>query len=276
MATYAIGDIQGCYDELMQLLEALRFDPGRDRLWFTGDLVNRGIQSLEVLRFVKSLGDKAVAVLGNHDLHLLAIAAGASHLRPKDSFMDVLQAHDRNVLLDWLRQRPLLHRGARLGYTLIHAGLPPQWDLATAQACANEAEQMLRSADAKIFFNEMYGDQPLQWRDDLRGADRMRYIVNCFSRLRYCDADGRLALKYKDAPGAQPTELMPWFQVPWRKSADLKIIFGHWSTLGRYQGQGVYSLDTGCVWGGNLTALRLDDGQWFSVSCEGACAPGEE
>jgi bis(5'-nucleosyl)-tetraphosphatase (symmetrical) len=190
--------------------------------------------------------------------------------------MDVLQAHDRNVLLEWLRRRPLLHHDARLGYTLIHAGLPPQWDFITAQACANEAEQMLQGADAKTFFNEMYGDHPLQWREDLRGIDRLRFIINCFSRLRYCDAGGRLALKYKGTPGAQPAELMPWFQVPGRKSAALKIIFGHWSTLGRYQGHGVYSLDTGCVWGGTLTALRLDDGQWFSVSCGGACTPGED
>ena len=276
MATYAIGDIQACYDELMQLLEVLRFDPAQDRLWFTGDLVNRGTQSVEVLRFVKSLGDSAVMVLGNHDLHLLAIADGATYLRPKDSFMDVLEAYDRNSLLPWLQQQPLLHHDPRLGYTLIHAGLPPQWDLATAQACAKEAEQMLNSVDAKTFFKEMYGDQPQQWRKDLRGVDRLRFIINCFSRLRYCDAEGRLALKFKGAPGAQPSKLMPWFQVPGRKSANLKILFGHWSTLGRYQGEGVYNLDTGCVWGGTLTALRLDDGKWFSVSCEGACLPGED
>ena len=276
MATYAIGDIQACYDELMQLLELLRFDESHDRLWFTGDLVNRGTQSLEVLRFVKSLGDRVVVVLGNHDLHLLAIAAGTSHLRPKDSFMDVLEAHDRNVLLEWLRQRPLLHHDAHLGYTLIHAGLPPQWDLAKAQACANEAERMLRGVDAMRFFREMYGDQPQQWREELHGVERLRFIVNCFTRLRYCDGDGCLALQYKGTPGTQAPEFMPWFKVPGRNSGDMKIIFGHWSTLGRYQGNGVYSLDTGCIWGGSLTALRLEDGEWFSVRCEGACAPGED
>lgn len=276
MAVYAIGDVQACFDELMQLLEVLHFDPAHDRLWFTGDLVNRGNQSLEVLRFVKSLGDSAVVVLGNHDLHLLAIASGATHLRPKDSFMDVLEAYDRNDLLAWLRQQPLLHHDAQRGYTLIHAGLPPQWDLATAQACAAEAAQVLRGAEAITFFQQMYGDQPKQWREDLCGVERLRFIVNCYTRLRYCDANGRLALEYKGAPGTQAADVMPWFQVPRRKSAGLKILFGHWSTLGRYQGNGVYSLDSGCVWGRSLTALCLDDGQWFSVSCEGVCAPGED
>lgn len=276
MPVYAIGDVQGCYDELLQLVEELRFDPARDRLWFTGDLVNRGTQSLEVLRFVRSLGERATVVLGNHDLHLLAVGAGVSHLRPKDSFMDVLEAYDRNSLLSWLQQRPLLHHDARLGYTLIHAGLPPQWDLAAARACAAEAERLLRGADAVGFFRQMYGDRPQQWRGDLVGTERLRFIVNCFTRLRYCDAEGRLALQYKGAPGTQDAGVMPWFQVPGRKSADMKILFGHWSTLGRHQGDGVYSLDSGCIWGGALTALRLDDGRWFSVACEGACAPGED
>lgn len=276
MATYAIGDIQGCFDELLQLLEAVHFNAKHDRLWFTGDLVNRGTQSLEVLRFVRELGDKAVVVLGNHDLHLMAISAGASHLRPKDNFMDVLEAYDRDILLEWLLHRPLMHHDAVLGYTLIHAGLPPQWDLLTAQACAREGEQMLRGSDAVHFFQHMYGDQPRQWRAGLSGVERQRFIINSFTRLRYCDAQGNLALDYKGAPGTQPKEYMPWFEVPGRKSRDLKILFGHWSTLGRYQGEGIYSLDTGCIWGGALTALRLEDEQWFSVQCEGACAPGED
>jgi len=275
MAVYAIGDIQGCYDELLQLLDVLRFDPARDRLWFTGDLVNRGKQSLEVLRLVKSLGDRATVVLGNHDLHLLAVAAGASHLRPKDSFMDVLEAYEREGLLSWLRFLPLLHHDARSGYTLIHAGLPPQWDLATAQSCAAEAEQLLRGEAAQDFFQQMYGDQPLQWHADLSGVERVRFIINCFTRLRYCDTEGQLFLRDKGAPGGQAENIMPWFRVPFRNSAGMRIIFGHWSTLGRYQGEGVYSLDTGCVWGGALSALRLDDGEWFSIACEGACAPGE-
>jgi bis(5'-nucleosyl)-tetraphosphatase (symmetrical) len=275
MAVYAIGDVQGCYDELLQLMETFCFDEACDHLWFTGDLVNRGNQSLEVLRFVKSLGNRATIVLGNHDLHLLAVATGVSHLRAKDSFMDVLEAYDRDSLLSWLLQRPLLHHDARLGYTLIHAGLPPQWDLPIAQACAAEGERLLRSGDATGFFQRMYGDEPREWRDDLGGMERLRFIINCFTRLRYCDSRGRLALRNKGIPGSQATDDMPWFQVPDRKSADLKIIFGHWSTLGRFSGDGVYCLDSGCVWGGSLTALRLDDNEWFSVACEGACVPGE-
>jgi len=265
MAVYAIGDVQGCCDELLQLLEALRFDSLRDRLWFTGDLVNRGTQSLEVLRFVKSLGERATVVLGNHDLHLLAVAAGASHLRPKDSFMDVLEAYDRDSLLSWLQHRPLFHHDARLGYTLVHAGLPPQWDLAIAQACAVEVEQLLRGGDAKAFFQQMYGDQPAQWHDELSGVERMRFIINCFTRLRYCDDQGRLALRDKSAPHSMTSDSMPWFRVPGRKSAAMKIIFGHWSTLGRYQGEGVYSLDTGCVWGGALTAWVYEEDRYVSV-----------
>ena len=275
MAVYAIGDVQGCCDELLQLLGMLGFDPACDRLWFTGDLVNRGSQSLEVIRFVKSLGDRATVVLGNHDLHLLAVAAGTTHLRPKDSFMDVLGAYDRDSLLSWLQRQPLLHHDEPSGYTLIHAGLPPQWDLATARSCAAEAEQLLRGDDAIAFFQRMYGDQPLRWSADLSGVERLRFIINCFTRLRYCDGEGSLALRDKGAPGTQEENIMPWFRVPGRKSAGMKIIFGHWSTLGRYQGEGVYSLDTGCVWGGSLTALRLNDGKWFSLACEGACAPGE-
>lgn len=276
MAVYAIGDVQGCYDELLALLQAIDFAPARDRLWFTGDLVNRGPQSLAVLRCVRDLGERAVTVLGNHDLHLLAVAHGATHARRTDSFGDVLAAPDRGELLDWLRARPLLHHDAGLGYTLIHAGLPPEWDLATAQGCAAEVEQVLRHGDRGRFFAEMYGDQPDRWDAALQGWPRWRYITNCLTRLRYCHADGRLALGYKGAPGGQPAGQLPWFELPARRSADLKIVFGHWSTLSRYEGRGVYNLDTGCVWGRELAALRLDDGRWFSVACAAASAPGDE
>ena len=276
MSTYAIGDIQGCFDDFLALLERIQFSPARDTLWFTGDLVNRGTQSVEVLRFVRDLGERAVTVLGNHDLHLLAVASGAAKLRPKDSFMDVLEADDRDSLLAWLRRRPLLHHDANLGYTLLHAGLPPQWDLATAQACAAEVEQVLRGEDPAAFFQRMYGGEPARWRDELQGWERLRFITNSFTRLRYCTANGAMALDDKGRPGAQVAGLVPWFEAAGRRSADLNIVFGHWSTLGRHQSAGVSCLDTGCIWGGTLSALRLDDGRWFEVACEGACAPGED
>ncbi len=277
MPIYAIGDIQGCYDELTALLEALAFDAARDRLLFTGDLVNRGPKSLEVLRLVKSLGDAAVTVLGNHDLHLLAAARAQETGKPGDTFYDVLAAPDRDELLDWLRHRPLLHREPVLDVTVIHAGLPPQWDLDTAAACAAEVEAVLRSGAIDAYVENMYGNRPEVWSMALSGWDRLRFITNCFTRLRYCDADGRVALKAKGAPGSQPPGYLPWFQVPGRRSAGHTLIFGHWSTLGAGRFDDVYSLDSGCVWGGKLTGMRVDGGRELtSVPCAGACKPGEE
>jgi bis(5'-nucleosyl)-tetraphosphatase (symmetrical) len=221
MAVYAIGDIQGCYQELQGLLALIRFDPQQDRLWFVGDLVNRGPKSLETLRFVRDLGERATTVLGNHDLHLIAAAYGKS-LDHDDHTLDaILAAPDRNELIDWLRSRPLLHHDAVLGYTMVHAGLPPQWDLATAQNCAREVETVLR------------GD---------------------------CDRDGRLKMKPKGPPGSQPAGLLPWYDLPGRASRDLNIIFGHWSTLGVPDVPGIHAVDSGCLWGGQLTALRIDTG----------------
>ncbi|HWP94996.1 MAG TPA: symmetrical bis(5'-nucleosyl)-tetraphosphatase [Gammaproteobacteria bacterium] len=268
MAVYAIGDIQGCHDELRALLARLDFDPQRDRLWFTGDLVNRGPHSLAVLRFVKALGERAVTVLGNHDLHLLAVAAGARPLKARDTFGDVLAAPDREPLLEWLRHRPLLHHDESLGWTLVHAGLPPQWDLAQARACAAELEAVLRGPHWREFLHEMYGNEPDRWSDTLTGKARLRFIVNAFTRLRYCSADGRLDLATKLAPGSQPEGFMPWFEVPGRASAVLRIVFGHWSTLGPVTAPNLLPLDTGCVWGGALTARRLDgDGATVAVAC---------
>jgi bis(5'-nucleosyl)-tetraphosphatase (symmetrical) len=273
MATFAIGDVQGCYDDLMRLLERIHFDEQDDQLWFAGDLVNRGPDSLGVLRFVRGLGKRAVSVLGNHDLHLLAVAAGAAKVRDSDTLDATLDAEDREEHLDWLRHRPMLHHDAGLGYTLVHAGLPPQWDLGQAQACAHELEDALRRPQHAEFFREMYGDEPRRWRADLKGVDRLRFIVNCFTRLRYCSAAGDLELKHKGAPGTQPEGLLPWFEVPGRASAGLHLLFGHWSTLGEVRRHNVYPLDTGCVWGGRLTALRLDgDGSdsWYCVECKEA------
>jgi bis(5'-nucleosyl)-tetraphosphatase (symmetrical) len=276
MAVFAIGDIQGCYDDLLRLLERLNFNSGDDTLWFTGDLVNRGSQSLEVLRFVKTLGKRAISVLGNHDLHLLALASGIDKSKPTDTLDAVLKASDRDELLNWLRHRPLLHQDSALGYTLIHAGVPPQWDAATAQSCAHELECVLRGDDYLEFFKHMYGNQPNHWSPDLQTMERLRFIVNCFTRLRYCSPDGELDLMSKGPPGTQPKGYLPWFMVPGRASAELHILFGHWSTLGEAKGHNAYPLDTGCVWGGKLSALRLDgddSGSWYCVDCPGARRP---
>jgi bis(5'-nucleosyl)-tetraphosphatase (symmetrical) len=260
MATYAIGDIQGCCDEFEQLLEQLKFDPAHDRLWLVGDLVNRGPRSLDTLRLVRKLGAAVTTVLGNHDLHLLAAALVPKQpLKPLDTLQDILAAPDRDELLHWLRRRPLLHHDAMLGRTMIHAGLPPQWDFAQARACARELEAALRDDDACLeLFSHMYGDQPDRWSSELEGVDRLRFITNCFTRLRFCHADGRLALRHKGTIDDAPKGLMPWFRVPQRRSRDLRIVCGHWSALGYYDADGIVCIDTGCVWGSTLCAVRLD------------------
>lgn len=258
MAVYALGDIQGCYDELRALLDLLAFDPAHDRLWFVGDLVNRGPKSLAVLRFVQGLGDSAVTVLGNHDLHLLALAAGNLKHKDEASLDPVLCAPDRDELLQWLRHRPLLHQDNTLNFAMLHAGLPADWDMATATACARELEQALRSDDHLAYFLDMYGNQPDHWDPALAGQDRLRYITNCFTRLRYLEPDGRLALNEKGPLGTQKTGRLPWYQHPDRRSRDTRILFGHWSALGYVSQDNVWALDTGCLWGGALTALRID------------------
>lgn len=271
MAVYAIGDVQGCHDALLALLAHVGFDPARDRLWFAGDLVNRGPRSTEVLRFVRDLGERAVTVLGNHDLHLLAVGEGARPLRRKDTFAQVLEAPDAAELLGWLRRQPLLHRDAGLGYTLVHAGLAPQWSIAEAQRRAAELERALRAPGWHAFLAAMYGDDPVLWSEQLSGSARLRFITNAFTRMRYCDAAGRLDLAESGPPGSQPAGLMPWYEVPARRNAGERILFGHWATLDltgpidpRHR---VHHLDTGCVWGGRLTAMRLEDGRRFSVPC---------
>jgi bis(5'-nucleosyl)-tetraphosphatase (symmetrical) len=259
MATYAVGDVQGCAAELGSLLDKLAFSPTRDRLWFVGDLVNRGPRSLDVLRMVERLGDSAVVVLGNHDLHLLAVARGHATLRADDATLQqVLDAPDRGRLLDWLQSRSMLHHDPSLGATLVHAGLPPQWDVALARRCAGELEQALRSDRGGAVFARMYGNQPDLWRDDLEGADRLRYITNALTRLRACDADGRLLMKLKGPPDRLPRGAMPWFRVPGRRWAGARVVCGHWSALGYLDEGGVLAIDTGCVWGGTLAAQRID------------------
>ena len=275
MAIYVIGDVQGCFTALQQLVKDIGFDPNADTLWFTGDLVNHGPQSAAVIRFVRGLGERAISVLGNHDLHLLAVAAGKTRTKSHDTIADVLQSQDRDELLGWLRRRPLLHHDADLSLILVHAGLLPQWDLDMSTALAHEVESVLRGPDSDEFFAHMYGSQPRAWCEDLTGWDRLRVIVNAFTRLRYCDRSGHMDLVSTGPPGSQPKHLVPWFQLPDRRTKATTIIFGHWSTLGIWQKDGVIGLDTGCIWGGALTAVRVDNGRqdFFQTRCPQQQAP---
>ncbi|CRI64416.1 Bis(5'-nucleosyl)-tetraphosphatase, symmetrical [Thiocapsa sp. KS1] len=285
VSIYAVGDIQGCYREFRQLLDRLRFEPGVDRLWLVGDLVNRGPESLAVLRFVRDLGDCAVTVLGNHDLHLLALAEGNTRHAGKSTLDEVLRAPDRDALLHWLRHRPLLHHDSDIGFTMIHAGLPPQWSLADAQAYAQELEAALRGPDHRTFLMEMYGNKPKRWSPALTGMERLRFITNCLTRLRFCAPDGALALGEKGEIGSQSAGLRPWFRMPDRHTHGDRIIFGHWSTIGYLAEHNVWGLDSGCLWGGALTAIRIDGGgnaddkrpiTPIQIDCAGYLRPGSE
>ena len=270
MSAYAIGDLHGCHAELRRLLDKINFDKARDRLWFAGDLVNRGPDSLPTLRFVKALGRSARTVLGNHDLHLLAIAAGARGPHKKDTLSAVLNAADAAELLGWLRKQPLLLHSPALKYTLTHAGLPPEWTLKRARELARETELFIQGAQFNDFLKVMYGDQPARWSEALKGHERYRYIINALTRMRYINADGGLDMNEKGPPGQQAATLTPWYAVAGRKTRDHRLLFGHWSTvtLGKdkdFEKYKVCPLDTGCLWGGKLTALRLEDGQRFTI-----------
>src|SRR5262245_40158269 len=255
MSFYAIGDIQGCHAELCQLLDLIGFSPREDRLWLVGDLVNRGPDSLSVLREVKALGDAAVTVLGNHDFHLLNVAAGHAKLHKQDTLAPVLAAPDGDELVDWLQHRPLVvFEDERL---LVHAGLLPQWTPATALMLSREVEAALAGPHADAFLAARYGDEPRTWRDDLEGFDRLRVAVNAFARLRFCTADGTMELREKRGPGATPDGYRPWFEHEARASAGVTVICGHWSTLELRLLPNMLMLDSGCIWGGPLTAVRL-------------------
>ncbi len=271
---YAIGDIQGCADELRALLELIGYSADRDQLWFVGDLVNRGPRSLQALRHVRSLGDNAVVVLGNHDLHLLALALGGRAAAKRgDTLDEVLAAPDRDELIEWLLERPLAHLDR--GDLLVHAGLVPQWSADRTIALAREVESALRR-DPRAFLRQMYGDRPDRWSEELTGADRLRFVVNVLTRLRVCTADGRIDLAMKGPPAKARSDYRPWFELAGRASRDARIIFGHWSALGYVNAHGVIGLDTGCVWGGALTAMRLDvEASPVSVPCTGYRAPDE-
>lgn len=265
MAIYAVGDLQGSLAPLKRLLKKIGFDRSHDRLWLVGDLVNRGQESLECLRFVRGLGDAAVTVLGNHDLHLLCVAEGLAKLRGSDTLQPVLDAPDRAELLGWLRTRPMLHREGE--YALVHAGLLPQWTVDEAAALAHEVELALRAPNYREFFAAMYGNEPATWSDDLAGFDRLRVIVNAMTRMRLCTTLGRMEFKHKGEPVNFPSGFMPWFDVPGRRSGDSTLICGHWSALGLKTTDKLLSIDTGCVWGRSLTAVRLEDRAVFEVSC---------
>ncbi len=265
MGTYAIGDIQGCYDPLQRLLEHIQFDPAHDTLWLVGDLVNRGTQSLEVLRFIKSLGASAISVLGNHDLHLLALAAGYGRAHKGDTLDAVLAAPDRDELLHWLRHQRLAWRENE--FVLVHAGLLPGWSVDDAMRLAAEAEAVLQGEHYRDFFAQMSGHEQRAWSDALTGTERLRMIVNGFTPLRYCNAAGEMDFHHKGAPGTQPADRLPWFDVAGRRSAEATVIVGHWSTLGLVNRSDLIALDTGCLWGGRLTAMRLADRRVFALDC---------
>ncbi len=271
MRLFAIGDIQGCATAFDMLLRKIAFRPSRDRLWLVGDLVNRGPDSLAVLRRVMGLGRSVTCVLGNHDLHLLATVAGRRELSPADTFDDVLEAPDLREIVDWLRHRPLLHYDTAAKRVLVHAGIPPVWSVTQARAAAREVETQLRSRQWRRALKDMYGGEPSKWSPQLHGAERARYTINALTRMRYCDRRGRLDLSYSGAPGTQPKGLIPWFDVRKRRAANVQIVFGHWAALGLLRRPDVLALDTGCVWGNHLTAVRLDrPGRAVQVSAEAA------
>ncbi|RBJ83846.1 symmetrical bis(5'-nucleosyl)-tetraphosphatase [Pseudomonas sp. MWU12-2534b] len=270
MATYAVGDLQGCLEPLQCLLEQVAFDPARDRLWLVGDLVNRGPQSLETLRYLYSIRDSLVCVLGNHDLHLLAAWRNIERLKKSDTLREILEAPDCEELLQWLRQQKLMHYDEARHVALVHAGIAPQWSLKKALKCAAEVEEALRDDNRfEPFLDGMYGNDPAKWDSDLKGVTRLRVITNYFTRMRFCTSEGKLDLKSKEGLDTAPAGYAPWFSHKERKTRDLKIIFGHWAALeGRSNEPGIFALDSGCVWGGAMTLLNVDSGMRITCDCD--------
>lgn len=270
MTTYAVGDLQGCLDPLKCLLDRVAFDPARDRLWLVGDLVNRGPKSLETLRFLFAMRDSVTCVLGNHDLHLLAVAHNVERLKKSDTLREIIEAPDAGDLLDWLRRQKLVHYDEARDIAMVHAGIPPMWTLAKALKRAAEVEEaLLDDARLPLFLEGMYGNDPACWESDLHGITRLRVITNYFTRMRFCKADGTLDLKSKEGADTAPPGYRPWFAHPSRKTRGQKIIFGHWAALeGKCNEPGLHALDTGCVWGGTMTLLNIDNGQRISCDCK--------
>jgi bis(5'-nucleosyl)-tetraphosphatase (symmetrical) len=271
---YLVGDVQGCCDALERLLAEIGFSPSRDHLVLMGDLVNRGPASLATLKRLRQLGDAATCLLGNHDLHLLAVAHGVRKPRKDDTLDDVLASKKRDAWIDWLRHRRLAHWLD--GWLLVHAGVVPQWDAQQTLALAAEVETQLRGPDLQALLQQMYGNEPDRWSETLQGAERWRLIINALTRIRFCNAEGRLELKAKEGADAAPEGFRPWFDVPGRRTRGTPMAFGHWSTLGRIDRTELLALDTGCVWGGQLSAVRIDGGrrEWVQVGCEQAQTPG--
>jgi bis(5'-nucleosyl)-tetraphosphatase (symmetrical) len=268
MAVYAVGDIQGCLKPLQIILNEIDFNPAVDRLWITGDIVNRGSHSLETLRFIYSIRYAIEIVLGNHDLHLLALAAGCRETNAFDTLQPILDAPDKDRLLDWLRHQPLLHHDKVLGYTMVHAGIPPQWSIKQSCGYADEVAAVLRSDNYQVFLQHMYGNQPDTWDDSFTGYTRLRVITNHFTRMRFCTADGKLDLKTKGVMDDPPQGCLPWFKHAGRKAHKENIIFGHWAALGGgVFEKNVFALDSGCVWGKELTVMRLGDNKMIKVPC---------
>lgn len=271
MANYAIGDIQGCFTQFEQLLKIIEFNSGKDNLWLVGDLVNRGPQSLEVLRWVMAHDDCVQIVLGNHDLHLLAVSEGFGRLKASDTFDDILNAAEGKILLDWLRCQPLMVSDHR--FAMVHAGLMPEWTIGKALRLAEEVENLLSGKDYRYFLSQMYGNRPARWNDELRGMDRWRLVVNAMTRMRLITHDGEMNLTHKGTLQDAPEHLIPWFEAD-RRSAGSPIICGHWSALGLHMDDDVMLIDTGCLWGGSLTAVRLEDRQLYSLPCPALRTPG--
>lgn len=280
MSTYLIGDVHGCLDELLALLVQVNFDPQQDTLWLTGDLVARGPDSLDVLRYVRSLGSAVRMVLGNHDLHLLAVYAGISRNKPKDRITPLLEAADADELINWLRRQPVLQVDDELKLIMAHAGITPQWDIETAKICAREVEMVLSSDSYPLFLDAMYGDMPNNWSPELTGLARLRFSTNALTRMRFCFPNGQLDMICKDTPDNAPAPLKPWFDLPRRVDPEYSIIFGHWASLeGKGVPEGIYGLDTGCCWGGDLTLLRWEDKRYFtqhSFKVEAEITPADE
>ncbi|HMS86524.1 MAG TPA: symmetrical bis(5'-nucleosyl)-tetraphosphatase [Nitrospira sp.] len=270
MATYAIGDVQGCYEPLQRLLQCIRFDPSRDRLWFVGDLVNRGPDSLSVLRLIKQLGERAVAVLGNHDLFLLSVAENIVRLRPEDTLQSILDAPDRDELLTWLRQQHLFYREGH--FVMVHAGLLPQWSIDEAEQLAHEVETGLQGPSYRDMLEASYPSKHLQWSSGLTGPTRLATIIKVLTRLRACSPDGRMESSFNGHPDRSPSGYFPWFKIPGRRHKETMIVCGHWAALGLHCEEKLLAIDSGCVWGRELTAVRLEDRTIFQVPCNGTTA----